>query len=147
MYLETDFWGSKEKYKFIELLFIENTSNSVIDKCDLTNKFCSYSFFKRVGDFVVSSKTIREEKNGKCFQFAVMFDGIISPIKWFDLVLDNCTISHDIAFDTTLISTNDMKQPLGRFPMWGKSYSTKHRCEKMKKRAYKYIANKIKEQS
>lgn len=141
----TTTFGTEKVLDFKELLYINGKTQKIIFEADLNNKFNTYLFFKNIANFV-SSKEVKKSED--YFQFAVYWKGKIAPIKWFDIVLnDNNKISHDIAFETTLISKNGFKIPFGRFPMcyWNINISIpKYREFNVKNRAYKYIANQIK---
>jgi len=84
-------------------------------------------------------------ENEVCYQFAVLMDGKVMPIKWFDIVVDDkITLSHDIAFSTTLVKKNGISQPFGKFPMWYKERLAFYREFNMKKTVYRYFANQVK---
>lgn len=150
MKLKTTFW-SKEEYEFDDLLYINGETKEIIYQTQLSNVFGTYLFFKNIARFVKSRKvldTLDEGYNGKAdfYQFATIHDNQITHIKWFDLVInDKLTLSHDIAFETTLIKRNEQPVPLGKFPHWNKSNKKlpKYREFNLKARAYKYMANQI----
>ncbi len=149
MKVTTTFWSEKI-HEFHELFFINNKDNKIIFKTDLKDKFATYVFFKEIAKFVVSKGVRAEyinEESKNCFQFAVMENEEIQPIKWFDLWLnEKNSIFHDIAFNTTLIKKNGFLVPLGKFPMFydeNKVFS-RYRELKIKRNAYKYIANQVK---
>jgi hypothetical protein len=147
MKLTTTFW-SEEKHDFTQLLYVNNHTKEVMFQTDLTNKFETHLFFKNIAKFV-KSKEVRNTINHERvegYQFAVSENnGEIIFIKWFDLVIDEKNIiSHDIAFETTLITKNNVQIPFGRFPMRYKYNSlAKYREFNIKAQAYKYIANQI----
>lgn len=149
MKVTTTFWSEKV-HDFHELLFINSKDNKVYFKADLKDKQSTCVFFREIAKFIVSASVradYKNKENNNCFQFAVMKDEKIKPIKWFDLWLDNKnSISHDVAFSTTLVKKNDLSIPFGKFPIWynkNKVFSL-YRELKVKKNAYKYIANQIK---
>lgn len=151
MKLTTTFW-SKEVHEFEKLLYIHGNTNEVIFDCDLSNSFKSYEFFKKISRFnqshpVFKTLDVPYEKK-QYYQFAVMYENEIFPIKWFDLVIaEGIVVFHDIAFETTLIKRNDVIIPFGKFPMryWNKGIKLpKYREFNIKSRAYKFIANQIK---
>lgn len=155
MKLQTTFWSEKV-HDFNTLLYINGRTKEIIYQTDLNNAFQTYLFFKNIEKFVKSKKmrdTIDSDGwNGRddFYQFAVIFDNEITYIKWFDLVIhDQLIISHDIAFETTLIKKNGLDIPLGRFPMY--YYRTqnnpklpKYREFNIKAKAYKFMANQVK---
>ena len=159
MKLTTDFWGT-EKFDFNNLLFVRVKGNKyeVVYEANLSSKDSTYNFFKTISKFILSKdvmKTIYANgwRGDEYFQFAVRDKGEIILIKWFDLkVNDKTTLSHDIAFETTMIRKNDILVPLGSFPMHRKSNAKKkmkrilpkYREFNLKSRAYKYIANQVK---
>ena len=150
MKLNTTFW-SKEVHSFDNILYINGATKEIIYETKLNDKFASYQFFKNIAKFV-KTKRVRESildyDRKEYFQFALMKDGEITPIKWFDLVInDNVVISHDIAFETTLIKKNNQRVGFGHFPMyyWNRNIDLPmYRELNVKARAYKYMANQIK---
>lgn len=155
MKLQTTFW-SDTVHTFDKLLYINGRSKEIIYQADLNNNYQTYLFFKDVEKFV-KSKTMRKTIDSDCwnnrddfYQFAVILEGDVTHIKWFDLIIsDNTVISHDIAFETTLIQKNDVDIPLGRFPMYYyRKYKNpklpKYREFNIKARAYKYMGNQVK---
>lgn len=143
MKVTTTFWSEKV-YEFTQLFFINSINEEIIFKADLQNTFATHAFFKQISKFIVSKKATRGDE--KCFQFAVMLDGKIHPLKWFDFHPNpNTVISHDIAFGTTFIERNGLELPFGKFAFWYKKKSFPlYREFKIKRNAYKYIANQIK---
>lgn len=104
------------------------------------------NFFKSVAKF----QNTRQSKDGVLlenthFQFVLQSKTIPSfPCKWFLLTNDNGDVlKHDIAFSTTLIEINGLDIPLGRFPLNQNRFYPSFRELKIKKRAYKVIANFI----
>jgi hypothetical protein len=149
MKIETTFWSEK-KHSFDNLLYIKKSSKSnkceIVFKANLSDKFDTYKFLKEISDFVIS-KELRESyhKDEVYYQFGVLDGEEIIPIKWFDLVIDDQNkISHDIAFETTLIWKNDIELNFGRFPMYLKGRYSMYRGLKIKQKVYKYLANQIK---
>lgn len=148
MHLTTTFW-SDTVHAFHELWFVDNHDYTVHAHTDLRNAWSTYLFFRTVSRFMTSkqAKESLKEETKSCFQFAVKVDGKLTPIKWFDLHVGNDVISHDIAFWTTLIRRNGERVPLGRFPIqiWNEGKDTaKFRELNIKRRAYMYIANRVK---
>lgn len=155
MKLTTTFW-SKEIHTFDKLLFINGTTQKIVVEADLNNSFKTYLFFKEISKFVKSPemlKTLNAETwtaKEDYYQFAVMRDNEICHIKWFDLIInENCVISHDIAFETTLIKKNGISLSFGHFPMYyyhknENAQLPKYREFNIKSRAYKYMANQVK---
>ena len=147
MKLITDFW-TKEKFEFKEIFFYNNKTQDVLFKTDLNNPTQTVAFFKNLAKKLKSLNFLRDEMVDH-YQFAVMNNGELTPIKWFDIQInDNLKISHDIAFDTTLIRKNGLLIPFGKFPMY--MYQIKpnwkpslYRKQKMQANAFKYIANLI----
>lgn len=147
MYLQTDFW-SNVKIRFDHILFIDNRDKSVIFQVSLNhNRLDIKCFFRKVIKYSL------KERNENA-QFAVIHNGEIMPICWFDLVLDNAdVIGRDFAFGTNLIRLNGVIVPLGNFPPFGekKGMSSKrylylwssNRKHKVFKRAMKFIANRV----
>jgi len=154
MKITTTFW-SDEVHEFSKLLYIKGNTKEIMFKADLNDKFATFIFFKQIAKFVKSS-TVRKTIYNSCwekqeyYQFATIKDGEICPIKWYDLIIDEKTkVSHDIAFETTLIEINEVEIPLGLFPNWAYNRNPhikfpKYREFNMKARAYKFIANQIK---
>ena len=155
MKLTTTFW-SDQVHEFDKLLYINGNTQEIMFQTDLNNVFETYNFFKSTAKFVKSPmvrKTIDNNgwNNEDYYQFAVLFDNKITHIKWFDLVVnDKLTLSHDIAFETTLIKKNGQTLPFGHFPMWYYNRNInlpKYREFNLKARAYKYLANLIRKES
>lgn len=151
MKLITTFW-SKDSFEFDELLYIHRYKltyemQEIVFRTKLNDKVATYQFFKDVAKLVNSNKVHQSMYDfNDCYQFAVIHNGNVTPIIWFDLVInDKLTINHDLAFGTTLIKRNDQVIPFGKFPM---QYHSKklplYREFNLKKRAYTYIANQIK---
>lgn len=150
MKVSTTFW-SKEVYYFNELLYINNRSDEIIFRTDLHNKQKTLAFFKAIikfmktKRFVLSMRNLYLNKANDCYQFAVMFEGNIVPITWFNLEINKeIKISHDVAFETTLIKRNNVQIPFGKFAM---NYKNKtlpiFREFKIKIKVYKFILNVI----
>lgn len=154
MKITTTFW-SEQVLEFDTLLYINGKDKEVMFKADLKDKYATYLFFKDVANFM-KTKTILNTLNNsywdkqEYYQFATIYEGEITPIKWFDLVInDKLIVSHDIAFETTLIKRNGVRIPFGRFPMWYYYNKPavklpKHREFKIKAKAYNFMANQIK---
>lgn len=144
MKITTTFW-TEEKFDFSELLYINGITKEIMFKTDLNDTLNTFNFFQKLIKFVKNFNMRKEVYNEVLYyQFAIMKDGEITPIKWFDIVIDDKTIIfHDIAFETTIIRKNDIRISLGGFPFGMKHYA-KHREYNVKARAYKYIANQIK---
>lgn len=154
MKITTTFW-SDQQHEFKELFYVNGKTKEIIFKTNLDNKFETYLFFKNIAKFV-KSKQVLKTLNNICwndqvyFQFATMYKEKITFLKWFELIInDKVKISHDIAFETTLIKKNNVQVPFGHFPM---SYYKnnidpklpKYREFKIKSRAYNFIGNEIK---
>ena len=150
MKITTTFW-SEEVHEFSTLLYIHGNTDEVIFETELNNPFASYEFFKQISQFNQTReihKTLDEPYAKKqYYQFAVIHKNKICPIKWFDLVInESVVISHDIAFETTLIKRNDVIIPFGKFPMsyWQKGINLpKNREFNIKSRAYQFMANQV----
>jgi hypothetical protein len=145
MKVTTTFW-SEEIHEFNELFYINGHTDEIMFQTDLSDSYKTYCFFKNISKFVKSNnvrKTIGD-LNKNYFQFAIKKDNKLVHIKWFDLIVGKNKISHDIAFETTLIKKNDVVIPFGSFPMWysNKVYA-KYREFNIKSRAFKYIANQV----
>lgn len=143
MHLTTTFW-SEDVHVFHELLFVRGHKQdfTVMDRTALGCASDVSRFFRRLAAFV-GTRQAREHRrrDDLWYQFAVMQGEELMPVKWFDLVLSNgVVLSHDIAFNTTLVRRNDMPVPLGRFPR-GSRRLPRYRELKLKRRVYKYIAN------
>lgn len=145
MYLKTTFW-SEDVHVFRELLFVRGHKQdfTVMDRTVLGCASDVSRFFRRVAAFVGSPQArehLRREDHW--YQFAVMQGEELLPVKWFDLVLTNgVVLSHDIAFNTTLVERNGRPVPLGRFPRWSDNRRyPRYRELKLKRRAYKFLAN------
>lgn len=153
MKLTTTFWSDKV-HEFDKLLYINGQTKEVIYETDLNDAFATFLFFKNVAKFVKSATVLKTVNSvawrDTFFQFAVIDDDKICPIKWFDLVInEKLKVSHDIAFETTLIKRNGIDIPFGVFPNWLYSRNPHVKLPKnrefiMKARAYKFIANQIK---
>lgn len=154
MKITTTFW-SDQVLEFDTLLYINGKNKEVMFKADLNDKYATYLFFKEVAKFMKTKKVLNTINNSywdkqEYYQFATMYEGEICPIKWFDLVInDKLIVSHDIAFETTLIKRNGVSIPFGRFPMWyyynkPAAKLPKHREFKIKAKAYNFMANEIK---
>lgn len=154
MKLTTTFWSDKV-HVFNKLLYIKGNTNEIIFEADLNDVFTTFVFFKEIAKFVKSPtvlKTIDSDgwEKQDYYQFAVIDGNEIVPIKWFELVVnDNLILSHDIAFETTLIKRNNVVIPFGRFPSYYYYKNPnvklpKHREFNIKSKAYKFIANQVK---
>ena len=144
MFLRTTFW-TPEIHHFDHILCVDRDQTIIRRVSFSEHKLKIKQFFKDV------AKLSYTEKNPHR-QFAVLLDDIITPICWFDLVLDDgSTISRDHAFGTTLIQYNHVVVPFGGVPFWYKNinnsrakylYSEK-REYKIEKQALIFIANKV----
>lgn len=153
MKLSTTFW-TDQVCEFSELLYINGKTKEVIFNTDLTDRYQTYLFFRNLSKFVQTPKVLKTvDSNGwgemDYYQFAVRdvnYEGGVCPIKWFDLVItDNLIVSHDIAFETTLIKRNGVEMSFGVFPNWCKtSKLPKYREFNIKSRAYKFMGNQVK---
>lgn len=151
MKLTTTFW-SETVHTFEELLFMNGNTQDIVFKTNLNNVFETSLFFKKLAKFV-KSPTMHKTIDASCwakddyYQFAVFVDGKVTPIKWFDLVVnDKLTLSHDVAFDTTLIQRNGNHMPFGNFPMYyyrKNIHLPKYWEFNVKARAYKFLANQV----
>lgn len=145
----TTTFGSQQIHCFDQLLYINGKTKDIMFQANLDNPFETYLFFKDIARFSLSEtvrKTLYSSYNDDYYQFAVLEDGQVTPIKWFDLIInDKTTVSHDIAFNTTLIRKNDIDIPFGKFPMWCKKPNSLplYREFKIKNKAYRYMANQI----
>lgn len=151
MKLSTTFW-SEQKHDFNKLIYINGNTKEIIFQTNLDDAFATYKFFKDIAKFVKSTKVLKT-LDSDCYkqdfyQFAVSDEKEIIHIKWFDLIIDEkTTISHDIAFETTLIKKNNVIIPFGHFPMYYYRKNIqlpKYREFNVKARSYKYIANQVK---
>lgn len=148
MRLSTTFW-SDEVHEFDNLLYVNGKTKEIVFRANLNDVQNTYRFFKNISKFVKSNivrKTLYDDD--VWYQFYVLKDDDLVPIKWFDLIIDEkTTISHDIAFSTTLIKKNGVQVPFGKFPHWYKNWERKkfpaYRELNIKSRAYKYLANKV----
>ena len=149
MKLTTTFW-SDEVHAFDKLFFVQGSTKEIVLRANLNDVRQTHSFFTELSR-LVKTKSVRETlfSETEYYQFGVPNEyDEYSPIRWFDLVIDDTlTISHDIAFSTTLIHKNGELQPFGKFPMWYKQPKKfpLYREFNIKSRAYKYIANRIAE--
>lgn len=154
MKITTTFW-SDHVLEFSKLLYINGKNQEVMFEVDLNNKYETYLFFKNIEKFVKSKGVLNTLTNSywakqDYYQFATMYEGKITPIKWFDLVVnEKLVISHDIAFETTLIKRNGVRIPFGQFPMWyyynkPARKLPKYREFKIKAKAFKFMANQVK---
>lgn len=153
MKLSTTFW-SNEVHDFSLIFFIKSNTKEILFKADLTNPWDSYVFFHTISKYIKSKKVkhnyaTKSYEDRDCYQFAVWFQDKITPIKWFNLVInDKVILSHDIAFSTTMIRRNCIDIPFGRFSHYSKGNKKKYpiyREFNIKARAYKYMANQVKE--
>jgi hypothetical protein len=153
MKITTTFW-SEEVHEFNKLLYINGNTKEVMFQADLDDNWDTYQFFKNISQFAKSPtmrKTIDSHPYEKqdYYQFAVMEGDKITHIKWFDLIInEKVKISHDIAFETTLIKNNNIPISFGRFPMWYERHVKlpKYREFNIKHRAYKYMANQVRKE-
>lgn len=148
MKVVTTFW-TEQKFEFTDLLYIDCKTDKVQFEVKLNLPWAVYQFFKDLERFVQTTAVRQASYTDQAphYQFAVLKDGKVTPIVWFDLVIsDNLTVSHDIAFETTLLRKNGVIVPLGAFPFrYPKTWHWPvHREFKLKKQAYRYIANKVK---
>jgi hypothetical protein len=147
MKVTTTFW-SDEVHTFHTLLYYNGKTKKVMFETDLNNAVDTAKFFRNLSSFVKTKRVFQTLGNDEWFQFAVIRDGEITPIKWFDLHVGDVVLSHDIAFETTLIRKNGFEIPFGKFPRWdSKKKYPKYREFNIKQRAYKYIANQIRSQA
>lgn len=148
MKLTTTFWSEKIE-EFENLLYINGSTKEIMFQTKLGDSLETYNFFKNIARFVKTKQVLKTVdnicwNNEIYYQFAVQAEDKIIPIKWFDLVInEKVTISHDIAFETTLINKNGLEVPFGKFPLLSKRKYSKYREFNIKSRAYKYIANQI----
>lgn len=154
MKVSTTFWSDKIN-DFSLLFFVKNNTKEILYKTDLNNSWDTYLFFKKISKFI-KSREVKENFATKsweerdCYQFAVWYNDKICPIKWFDFVIsEKVVLHHDIAFETTMIKRNEVDIPFGRFPRYYFNESKgkkppKYREFNLKARAYKYMANQIK---
>ena len=153
--LVTDFW-SDEKFEFDKFLLMKGkrcnkeyiTTYQVVKEIDLTlSNFYIAQKFRELSKFIVSKEVLRTNLNGDdttWYQFGVKYEGKLTPIKWFTLIInDNIQLHNDIAFDTPLIKKNSIQLPFGKFSMHRTYKVSKHNEYKMKRNIYKYIANQI----
>jgi hypothetical protein len=151
MKITTTFWSDKI-HEFTKLLYINGKTKEIMFETDLNDVFSTFIFFKKISKFV-KSETVRKTVDSNAwerdiyYQFATVNEGGIWPIKWFDLIINDQTIiSHDIAFETTLIKRNNIVIPLGQFPMvyYNRNIKLpKYREFNIKSKAYNFIANQI----
>ena len=152
--LETDFWDDK-KHVFNKLLLLKATKikkeyevkYEIEKEIDLTlNNFYIAQAFKELSKFITTKEVLNTDKEDSCiwYQFGVIFEGNLTPIKWFTLVInDKLQLHNDIAFHTPLIEKNSLQIPFGKFPMHREYQVSKHNEFKMKRNVYNYIANQI----
>lgn len=144
MRLVTNFWMNDEDFTFDKLLYIDYKSKEIVFSVDLSDQFATFLFFRSLAKFVKTKRvldTVYHQNNH--FQFAVMHEGALAPIVWFDLMIGKDRFSHDSAFNTTLIMRNGEIQPFGRFPMHTARRLPKYREFNLKARAFKYLANRV----
>lgn len=104
------------------------------------------AFFENISNLMKTKKVRKSIFSGKeHFQFVLSNEDFENfPVKWFTLELDNSIkISHDIAFETTLIKRNDVLIPFGRFNLYSRHKLALYREYNMKRNAYKFISNEI----
>lgn len=149
MKLTTTFWSEKIE-EFDNLLYINGATKEIMFQTKLGDALETYNFFKNIAHFAKTKQVLKTVdnicwNNEIYYQFAVQAENKIIPIKWFDIVLnEKVKISHDIAFETTLIHKNEIQISFGRFPLSSQRKYPKYREFNIKSRAYKYIANQIK---
>lgn len=145
MKLTTTFWTDKVE-EFDHLLFINGNTQEVVYEAKLEDLYQTQNFFRKVAQFVKTPLVRKSRGTPDWYQFAVWVDGELTYLKWFDLVVsDKLTLSHDIAFETTLVRKNGLIVPLGQFPYWVKAKKLpKYREFKVKAQAYRYLANQLK---
>lgn len=154
MHIETTNWG-KEVIVFHKILYVlttydedhNQTFHTIKEISLLESKEKIVKFFSDVSK-MQKSKQHRDSyfKNTEHYQFFLdSAEHPMFPVKWFNLILDNgVNISHDIAFDVTLIRKNKMIIPFSRFfPSEFQKRSKYHELI-VKRNAYRYIANQIK---
>jgi hypothetical protein len=151
MKLRTTFW-SEEVHEFDKIFYINGATEQIMFQADLNNPWNTYLFFKNIAKFVQSKKVLNTInanpfQGHEYYQFAIMRDGKITHIKWFDLIIqENLVLSHDIAFETTLMKKNNIALSFGKFPMSYQKKLPKYREFNIKARVYKYMANQVKKQ-
>lgn len=145
MKLTTTFWTDKVE-EFDHLLFINGNTQEVVYEAKLEDLYQTQRFFRKVAQFVKTPLVRKSRDTLDWYQFAVWVDGELAYLKWFDLVVsDKLTLSHDIAFETTLVRKNGLIIPLGQIPRWVKAKKLpKYREFKVKAQAYRYLANQLK---
>jgi hypothetical protein len=144
----TTFW-SDAIHEFNKLLYINGRTEEVLFEANLNDVFETFLFFRNLSKFVKSREVLNSYYKEDWFQFAVVVGGTITHIKWFDIVLDDdTTLSHDIAFETTLVRKNGFLINFGGFPYHlpptKRRKLPKYREYNIKSRAYKYVSNRIK---
>lgn len=149
MKLKTTFW-SENVNEFDKIFYINGSTEEIMFQADLNNALNTYLFFKNIAKFVKSKKVLNNMnsnsfKSSEYYQFAIILKGKIKHIKWFDLVIqENLIISHDIAFETTLLKRNNVNLYFGRFTINYQKKMPKYREFNIKSRVYKYMANQVK---
>lgn len=149
MDISTTFWTS-EVHSFDELLYINGHTKDIIFRGSMAQPFLAIGFFKNIARFLKSRRFWDEQQSfqrGETknrYQFAVMKDGAVMPIVWFELrISETMIISHDSAFHTTLLRKNGHVVPMGRFPMSIRKKIPVFREHSMRALACKYMANRI----
>lgn len=156
MHLSTTFWSdTQELFHNLLLIKVEPLPNPPQDgqwdkyttmyQTNLNNPWETALFFKQIAKFILTKPARETIHTNTWYQFAVIHQGEITPIKWFDLHINpHCTLSHDIAFDTTLVFKNQILQPFGKFPMLYKTKKLpKYRKLKLQHKIFTYIHNQI----
>ncbi len=143
----TNFWTNTDT-ELDNLLFYHNGTNEVVFKLeDFRNPLKNANFFKDIANFQSTKKNLATLDTDHCYQCATMIGGNLTPIKWFDIKIGSKTIKLDHAFDTQLVTVNGRRIMLGCFPSWEKIEKgfryPKYREFKINKRAFKFVANKL----
>ena len=148
MHVATTFWND-QVFTFDRLFHVKTKSRDVRFQADLNSPSNTVKFFKDVAKFVASKECHDTMYTENRFQFAVpgrpeINDNTIIPVCWFDLIIsDELKISHDIAFNTTLLEKNNMPVPLGKFRLHTSHKLPRYREFNLKSRAYKFMANQV----
>lgn len=100
MKITTTFW-TDEIFEFKELLYINGNTGEIIFRTDLNDVQSTHMFFKDISRFVKTPMVLKSYDTADFYQFAVYHNGVVCPVKWFELV-----VSHDFAFETTLIKND-----------------------------------------
>ena len=143
----TNFWTNTDT-ELDNLLFYHNGTKEVVFKLeDFSNPLKNANFFKDIANFQFTKKNLATYGTNHRYQCAAMLHGNLTPIKWFDIKVGSFTIVIDHAFGTRIVIANGCRIMLGRFPSWervekGFRYP-KYREFKINKRAFKFVANKL----